>query len=214
MKKAILDHISKSSLQDILDLKDLKDAEWIWINEEIFGDILYNLKLDHIYDEKIIDQFLCEITLEEMIKGLVPVFERKEYVLVNQYFFSEIEKGYKPTEDINTYIFVKNKYYTKMLIKGMQYYHWILEAMAIDTYKKMGTDYKTLQETYEELYHENMRIIEEILSFGKYTFLSARWEFIRDTQELYFYKMNEFYHSWSKEEVMSIFSEIKQSENV
>ncbi|WP_129599653.1 hypothetical protein [Anaerophilus nitritogenes] len=213
MKKVILDHISKSSLQNILDLKDLKDAEWIWINEEIFRDILYNLKLDHIYDEKTIDEFLSEITLEEMTKTLLHVFQKKDYIFVNQYFFSEIEKGYKPTEDINTYIFVKNKYYTKMLIKAMKHYNWILKAMAIDTYKKMGTDYKTLKETYEELYNENMRIIEDILSFGKYTFLSAKWEFIRDTQELYFYKTHEFYHSWSRQEVLSIFCQINKNEN-
>lgn len=207
MKAFILEKIGKTSLENILDIDDFKDIDWIWVNREIFRDILYNLGFDKEFEEKDLEKFLYEIEDKEMIHVLIPIFNKKGYMCIDQQTFSNLEKEYKPTNDIKTTIFVKEKYYRKLSIKQINNYNWILKAMAIDTYFRMGLDYKNLKETYEELYMENTRILEDVLSLGEYNFLTGVWRFIKKTKELYFYKSGEFYNSWSEGEVHSKFEE-------
>jgi hypothetical protein len=210
LKNFILEKIAHASLKEIFDINSFKDMNWIWTNEEIFRDILYNLDLDKELDEEIIDNFLGNIKNEEMIDVLLKPFEEEGYMLIDQYLFANLEKEYKVTKDIDTFIFIKEKYYTKLFIRGINHYRWMLKAMAIDTYLKMGLDYKSLKETYEELYDENTRIIEEILTKGEYRFSTGVWKFIKETKELYFYKIGKFFNSWSEGEVAAKFEEMIQ----
>jgi hypothetical protein len=212
LKAFILEKIAKASLKEIFDSNSFEDIDWIWINEEIFRDILYNLDVDEEVEEEIIDNFLGNIKNEEMVHVLLKSFEEEGYILIDQHLFANLEKEYKVTEDIDTFIFIKEKYYTKLFIKGINHYRWMLKAMAIDTYLKMGLDYKSLKETYEELYDENTRIVEEVLTTGEYRFSTGIWKFIKKTKELYFYKMGKFFNSWSEGEVDAKFEEmIKRS---
>ncbi len=207
MKDQILQRIAAASLNHILDIEDFKNIEWIWVNREIFKDILYNLKIDEALGEMAVEKFLNEIEDKEMIKALLSPFQDKDYLPINQYQFSNLEKGYKPTEDIETIIFVKNKYYKKLSIQQISQYGWILKAMAIDTYFKIGLEYKSLKETYEDLYQENDRILEEILSKREYHFITGVWKFRSESKELSFYKQGEFYNSWSEGQADATFNE-------
>ncbi|QXM05472.1 hypothetical protein [Crassaminicella indica] len=207
MKKYILEKISNTLLSKIFHIASFEAVDWIWVNKEIFKDLLYNLDLDKEFDEKILDSFLEAVDDKEIINALINPFQKEGYTPINQWLFANFEKGYKITEDIETIIFVKEKYYRKLLIRAMHQYSWILKAMAIDTYK-MRIDDKSLKEIYEELYDENTRIVEEILSKGQYEFLIGVWKFIQDTKELYFYKAGKFFNSWSQGEVDAKFEEL------
>ncbi|QZY53831.1 hypothetical protein [Crassaminicella profunda] len=208
MKTFILEKIAHASLQEIFDINSFKDIDWIWVNEEIFRDIIYNLDLDKELDEEILDSILENLKNAEMINVLIKPFEKEGYIPIDQHLFANLEKEYKVTEDIETIIFIKEKYYTKLFIKGLNHYRWMLKAMAIDTYLKMGLEYKSLKETYKELYDENTRIIEDVLSKGEYEFSTGVWKFIQKTKELYFYKMGKFFNSWSEGEVDAKFEEM------
>ncbi|QEK12805.1 hypothetical protein FQB35_10975 [Crassaminicella thermophila] len=208
MKRIILERISKASLNKILDIDNFKDIDWIWVNREIFRDILYNLDLDREFEEEELEKFLKDIEDEVMIKELLGPFKKEGYLSLDQNLFANLEKGYKPTLDIDTIIFVKEKYYRKLFIKQINGYNWVLKAMAIDTYLRMGLEYNSLKETYEELYNENTRIIEDLLSTNEYAFLNGVWKFEKKTKELYFYKSGEFYNSWTEGEVNSRFEEL------
>ncbi|TCO74570.1 hypothetical protein [Marinisporobacter balticus] len=208
MKTFILEKIVQTPLKKILDVVDFKEMDWIWINREIYIDILYNLALEKEFDEAELERFLNKIEEKEMIQALIKPFEKEGYIPIDQNLFSNFEKGYRLTEDIETTIFIKEKYYRKLSIRQMRDYNWILQAMAIDTYLRMGLEYKNLKETYEELYMENTRMIEDILRVGEYTFQAGLWRFEKKTEELYFYKLGEFHKIWAEGEVSSKFEEL------
>ncbi|WZL74274.1 hypothetical protein QBE52_05925 [Clostridiaceae bacterium 35-E11] len=211
MKDIVLEKISTAALEKILDINNLENIHWIWMNREILRDTLLNLELDKMFGEESLEKCIDEITDEEFVQALLPSFKGKKYFPMNQYEFAELEKEYKPTTDIETTIFVKDKYKRQLLIRQINEYAWMLKAMAIDTYLRMGLDYKTLQETYEELYEENSRILQDILWSGEYVFSSGKWKFIKKTKELYFYKVDKFYHAWAEGEVLSKFEEMINS---
>lgn len=207
IKDKIFKAISRKPLEKIFDVDSIEDLDWIWVNREIFRDLCNNLKLDQEMGEEKIEEALKHTDDEEMIRWLSEAFQKRNYVLMNQFQFARLEKGYRPTKDIDTVIFVKHAYYRKLFIHLMRQYDWMLKAMAMDTYLKMGLDDKNLKEIYEEFYEGNSRIIEEIFEKGEYSYLKGTWKHISKTDELYFYKSKEFYGSWTEGEVLSKFEE-------
>lgn len=209
MSKEILESIKRASLEDILDIEDFTTLDWIWVNRELFSDIILNLKLDKTIGEAALEQLL-QVEDEEIFTTLEEPFRQKGYLPMHQLIFATLEEGYKPTEDIQTVIFIKAKKYKQLSIILARQYEWVLKAMAMDVYFRMGLDYHSLQETYEDLFEGNSRMIEQLLSEGEVSYLTGKWEYIRKTKELYFYKMNEYYNGWTEGETLSKFRELQQ----
>jgi len=207
MKEAVLEAISGASLKKILDIDDFEETEWIWVNKGIYKDIMFNLQMDHVYDEVQIEEFIDGVLDREMLDKLIKPFRSQGYLPMNQFQFAMAEKGFKPTKEIETVVFVKEKLYRKLMIRLMKDFSWILKAMALDTYFKMGSQYRSLMETYRELYEENGRIIDAVLSNEEHRYLTGRWKFERKTKELLFFKQDELYHSWGEGEAEARFQE-------
>ena len=142
-----------------------------------------------------------------MINSVDKPFKSKGYLPMNQILFSMAEKGFNPTKDIETTIFVKEKLYKKITIKLTNEFSWMLKAMAVDTFFKMGTQFQNLTELYNELFEDNTRIIETILSGEEHTYLTGRWKFERKTKELLFLKSEEIYQRWGEGEAEARFRE-------
>ncbi|MBF8982576.1 hypothetical protein IZY60_03395 [Lutibacter sp. B2] len=207
MKNDILRKISSYTVEKMLDIDDLETLDWIWINRELLQDILMNLSLDEEYEETEFKQIMENIDFEDIKNIFNRLLQSKDYICINQFLFASLESGYKPTTDIETTIFIKKEYYKKLYVKCIRTYEWILKAMAIDTYMRLGTDYDSLKEVYEELYADNSRIIEEVLSEGESRFLTGIWKFNKEQNMLYFYKLKKKYHGWSYEEANSMYDE-------
>ncbi|MBB6216264.1 hypothetical protein HNQ80_002363 [Anaerosolibacter carboniphilus] len=208
MKDRILSALSREeSLEKIFDIEKLEDHEWIWINRDVFLNMCYNIGLDAEMTEIEIEAALGKIEDHEIFQILVKAFRKRNYIPIDQFQFARLELGYRPTLDIETVIFVKEAYYRKLFIHLSRQFDWMLKAMAIDTYFRMGLDYKSLREVYEELYEGNMRIIEDVFQKGEYSYLTGTWKHARKTDELYFYKSNEFFCSWAEGAVSSKFEE-------
>lgn len=207
MKDKLLDLISNSSLEQILDINELDSMDWIWINRGIFRDILLNLSIDETFGEDILESFHDTVDDKELIDSLKKPFSSKGYIPVHQFLFSMYETGFKPTKDIETVIFIQEKSYKKMIIKLTNEFNWMLKAMAIDTFLKMGTNYSSIGDAYEDLYEGNSRIIEILLSKGEHTYLTGRWKLEKKTKELLFFKEDEIYQRWGEGEAESRFKE-------
>ncbi len=209
MSKRILESIRAASLETILDIENFEAFDWIWVNRELFPDIVLNLKLDEVMGEGALDQ-IYQIKDEEIFTVLEEPFQKKGFLPMHQLIFANLEEGYKPTEDIPTVIFIKEKKYKQLSIALAKQYEWVLKSMAMDTYFRMGLDYTSLQETYQDLYEENSRMIEQLLSTGEVSYLTGKWKYIRKTNELYFYRANEYHSSWTEGESQSNFRELHQ----
>lgn len=208
MKDKILSTLTQEeTLEKILDIDRLEDHEWVWINRDIFLNICYNIGLDAEMTETEIEDALRQTEDYEIIEILTEAFRKRDYIPIDQFQFSRLETGYKPTTDIETAIFVKEKYYRKLFIRLSKAFDWMLKAMALDTYFRMGLDYKSLKEVYEDLYEGNMRILEDVFRKGEHTYLVGTWKHVRKTDELYFYKSDEFFCSWAEGAVSSKFEE-------
>ncbi|AOT69089.1 hypothetical protein [Geosporobacter ferrireducens] len=209
MSKKILESIKGASLEAILDIEDFTTLDWVWVNRELLPDIVLNLKLDEVIGEEALEK-LQQVNDEEVFKVLEEPFRQKGYLPMHQLIFANLEEGYKPTEDIQTIIFIKAKKYKQLSIILSKQYEWVLKSMAMDTYFRMGLEYDSLQETYEDLYEGNGRMIEQLLSEGEVSYLTGRWQYIRKTNELYFYKVNEYHNRWTEGEALSKFRELQQ----
>lgn len=190
------------SIEDIFNTE--KDSDWIWVNKTIFSDLLYGLGyyLDN-EEEEILEQLG-----EEEVYALLEETLKPRYIRVNQFLFSTWEKEFKPTKDINTIIFVKKEIYQRMSIYCQNTYGWFLKAIAIDTYYKINSEFESLKECYEELYCDNYRIIEDILSTDNYQYLSGYWQYVSKENMLHFIKNEKFMNSWTEQQAESFYQEI------
>lgn len=185
-----------------------EDAEWIWVNKLVFADILYGLGFESEEDEA---DMAPEDFDEESVFELLQEALKPEYIKMNQFLFSTWEKNFKPTKDMRTIIFVKKKLYRKISIDCQRSYGWFLKAMAVDTYYKINSEYNNLRECYEEVYEDNYRIIEELLSLKKYLNVSAYWQYEIKENALYFYKKNKIMNRWTEQEAESLYNELASS---
>lgn len=196
--------IKTSTLEKLFNDEHISNIDWIWVNKETFKDILYNLELG--IDDDDIQKEIDGIEDKEIFNILNPIFENNGFIKVNQYLFSIWEEGYKPTDDIETIVYVKNKLYRQISIDIQIKYNWILKAIAVDTYLKIVDNYENFKECYKDLYEDNYRIIEDLLSRKKYLYLLASWEFRNNI--VYFYKQNKLINTWREKEIESYFDEL------
>lgn len=204
--KNLLNDLNKYTLKEMLYIEDLNEVQWIWFNYDTLKDVFINVSL---YDEREIEieEFIKNNNFNEMESYFDDIFKYNGFEKMDQNLFASLVEGFKVTKDIETIIYVNKGYYRKLYIKIMLEYNWMLKAMAIDTYKSIFRDYKTIKSTYEELFEDNSRILEEILSSGEYEFMSGRWKIDRKTNMLKFFKGKKFYNSWGKGEVNSVFKD-------
>lgn len=183
-----------------------EQPEWIWVNQTMFLDMVYNLGID-IPEEEEFDLF--DHIEQEKIFNLIEVRLKKiGYIRINQHFFAKWEKGFIPTEDIETIIFVRRDYYNKIGLYFQRKYEWLLKAMAIDAFFKVGGDYSSLKECYEDNFSENFRIIEDLMSLKTYRFFAGSWEFVSKDNTLLFIKEGQLMNVWAEGQAESFFNEM------
>ena len=187
------------------------EPEWVYVNKYVINDVLYSLDVEFEEDEED-EEFEEELSLEEESQIINTIGARLEacgYMKTGQDYFSFWEVGYKPTEDIETIIYMKTKTYNKMCIDMHNKYGWMLKALAIDTFYKIETSYKNLDECYQDLYEENYSIIEKMLSTEDFIYSSGLWNIWKKDKLLRFYKENQFTNSWTYEETISKYEELR-----
>lgn len=212
IKKQIYNSLSQVSLEEVLDITDVHNLDWFWINRDIFEDILKNIpSVDYYEREDEINNFLKSIKDEEFIKPLREEIEKRGFIESDQGFFGKLDKDYRVMEDIETWIFIKESYYNKLWIKKFNELEWVLKAMAINTYQRLDFPYSSLLETYRELFESNSRIIEDILVKGEYVLEGGKWILNEKIGSLTFYKNNKTFNEWGEGEVEFKFDELQLS---
>lgn len=210
IEQEIYNSLAQASLEEILDIKDINNLDWFWINRDIFEDILKNIGLkDYDQREEEIIAFLNTMKEEDFIKLLRNEIEKRGFIESSQDFFEKIDEDYRVLEDIETWIFIKESYYNKLWIKKCNELEWVLKAMAINTYQRLDFPYSSLLEGYKELFEDNNRIIEEILKNGKYVLESGKWILNDKLSSLIFYKHNKIFNEWGEGEVEFKFDELE-----
>ncbi|MBM7614886.1 hypothetical protein [Alkaliphilus hydrothermalis] len=189
---------------------DLKKEQWVWLNAEIFPDLIMNITDYDSYDD---DEELMEairgLSEAEFINIVATKMNEKDYMLVNQYLFEKLEGGFNVTDDIKTYIFVEKKYFMLKMIGKLKELEWVLKAMAVDSYQHI-TPEKKLRAIYEEDFYENMMILEELLIHNKYEKFNCVWRVIPETQALVFYKNEKQHRVWAEGNANFIYNELSK----
>lgn len=185
---------------DTLNISEIFNTEqnpdWVWVNQLVFQDIFYGLN-----ESEEIEEFILEdVNEQEIFKVLEEIFSQYQYIRINQHLFSTWEKEYKPTKDIETIIFVKDNIYRKICIDNFNKYKWFLKAIAIDTFYKINSAFNNLNDCYKDMYEDNYRIVEDILSLQNYQYVSGNWEYVSKDNVLLFTKNNKLVNIWTEEE--------------
>ncbi|RBP35928.1 hypothetical protein [Garciella nitratireducens] len=210
IENIIKEKLQQATLEEILDRKDIHSLDWFWVNRDIFEDILKNIpKFDYYEQEEEIKKYLNSIKDEEFIDFLRYEIETRGFIEISQNLFAKLDKEYRIMEDIQTWIFIHENYYNKLWIQKYNELEWVLKAMAINTYQRLDYPYDSLEETYQELFENNIRIIEEITDKGKYVLESGKWILNEKEGTLRFYKNGKIFYEWGKGEVESRFEELQ-----
>lgn len=206
-------NLDKFNIEKVFDLSE--NLNWIWFNKSLFSDILYALneelnfiEEDEDGEEMNPDSYLVDVDEEEIFDLMEELLKKHDYIRINQNLFSTFCQDYKVTKDIETILFIKKEYYIKMSIWLHKEYDWLLKAMAVDTYKRSSHNFKNFKACYEELFAENYRIIEDILSGEPYQFEENKWYFIHKTGSLEFEKAGQVARIWTKGEAESYYKNL------
>lgn len=210
IENIIKEKLQQATLEEILDRKDIHSLDWFWINRDIFEDILKNIpKFDYYEQEEEIKKYLNSIEDEKFIDFLRPEIETRGFIEISQNLFAKLDKEYRIMEDIETWIFIHENYYNKLWIQKYNELEWVLKAMAINTYQRLDYPYGSLEQTYQELFENNIRIIEEITDKGKYVLERGKWILNEKEGTLRFYKNEKIFYEWGKGEVEFRFEELQ-----
>lgn len=171
------------------------NKNWIDISRPVFNEIILVSDEQGILKNSDIEEFLRMVSDEDFIELIEQPFNRYGYINIDFELFSVMEKvkGYKN----KPYIFVKEEYFNKLLIKGFIKYEWALKAMAIDYNKYVDTD---ILNTYKEYFEGNTRIIEVLLRDKEYSWDNQLWKMDFNTNTLYNYQGTKKIVQWSMEE--------------
>lgn len=206
-----IEQIIKNSTVEELFQVNIKNQDWIWVNKDIFADIVYNVLEYESTDEDYLIEEINNISEDKLNEILNDKFKKIGWISVNQLLFEKLVDDFISTKDIETFIYVNRRFYTKKVIEKTNELSWILKAMAIDGYQHLSLENKTLLEIYEEYFNENGMLIEEILLRGEYKFLNvATWKLYEQTNLLEFYKMDERYRQWSEGNSNFMFYELSK----
>ncbi len=201
----LADHIEAIDINEIFE--ESEEVGWFWINRTVFSDIFFNLGFEVDSSENEADIF-GELDDNKVLDILEKAFKEIGYISMNQYLFSNWDKDFKATEDMVTLVFAKKELYRKISIHFQNRFGWFLKALALDTYYKINSEFSGVVECYKELYRDNYRIIEDILSNKEYQYLSGRWKYMTNDAVLLFYKGNKFMNSWTEQSAESFYHEI------
>ncbi len=205
----IIELLEKSQLSDLLD-GDFQDNRWVWLNKDTYQDLVLNV-MDYSLEE--------ELEVFSAIKGIkdsviIDIVRAKMkdigWIEVNQRIFQELESGFKPTSDIETYVFVEKKHYMSMMISKLKELQWILKAMAVDYYQHISPEGSSLQRIYDEFFNNNDMIIEELLLTGEYRKTPALWKFNKKTNSIYFCKSGKIHRQWAEGNASFVFYELNK----
>jgi len=211
-------NIKRLNIEKIIEDKDLEELfqlnfikqEWIWVNRDIFFDIVYNaLEYDSV-DEEELKKEIINISEDIFIEILTDKFKDIGWISVDQRLFEKLVEDFISTKDIKTYIYANRRFYNKNIIEKTNELSWILRAMAVDTYQHLALENKTLIQIYEEYFNENGMIIEEILLTGQYTLNVATWKLNEKSNLIEFYKVKERYSQWSEGNSRFMFNELSK----
>ena len=206
-----IEQIIKNSTVEELFQVNIKSQDWIWVNKDIFSDIVYNALEYEYTDEDYLIEEINNISEDKLNEILNDKFKKIGWISVNQRLFEKLVEDFISTKDIETFIYVNKRFYTKKIIEKTNELSWILKAMAIDGYQHLSLEDKTLLEIYEEYFNENGMLIEEILLRGEYKFLNvATWKLDEQINVLEFYKMDERYRQWSEGNSNFMFYELSK----
>ncbi len=203
----IIDLLEKSDLADLFS-GDFEENRWVWLNKDTFQDLVLNV-LDYALEEE--DEVFDAINKIEDL-AIIEIIRAKMkdagWLEVNQRIFQELEVGFKPTGDIETYVFVeKKRYMTKMLSK-LKELQWVLKAMAVDYYQHLSPEGSSLQKVFDEFFNNNDMIIEELLLTGEYKKAPALWKYNKKTNSLYFCKNGKIHRQWAEGNANFVFYEL------
>ncbi len=206
----LYDHIESLDINEIFETSE--EFGWIWVNRTVFSDIFYSLGFEVEEDEN--EAAIFEALDEnEVFDILEKTFKKSGYVRVNQFLFSNWDLNFKPTRDMGTIIFIKKEFHQKISIYCQNKFGWFLKAISLDTYFKVNSEFPSITECYEELYEGNYRIVEDILSYKNYQYMSGKWEYVPSDGILLFYKGSKFMNSWTEQEAESFYNEVTLAQN-
>jgi len=201
--------MQESGLEEMFQMNFTKQ-EWVWVNRDIFFDIVYNaLEYDSV-DEEELKKEIINNSEDVFIEILTDKFKEIGWISVDQRLFEKLIEDFISTKDIKTYIYVNRRFYNKNIIEKTNELSWILRAMAVDTYQHLALENKTLIQIYEEYFNENGMIIEEILLTGQYTLNVATWKLNEKSNLIEFYKVKERYSQWSEGNSRFVFNELSK----
>ncbi len=201
--------IEKNALEQLFHI-DFKNEDWIWINRDIFLDIVYN-GLDYsTINEDELKVEIENVSDQSFIELLSDKFKEIGWISVEQQLFERLVADFICTKDIQTYIFTNKRFYNRRIIQKTKEFNWIFKAMALDAYQHLAIEDKTLIEVFEEYFKDNGMIIEDILLEGKYEFNVAYWEFDAKTNLLEFYKLGKNYRQWTEGHSNFMFNELSK----
>lgn len=205
----IIDLMEKSQLTELLNT-DLKMSRWIWINKDMFRDLVLNVLEYDLVDEAEVFEAINGIDEGIFIGIIRRKMKELGWLEVNQRIFREIEKGFNITNDIETYVFVEKKLYMTGILQKLQEMQWILKAMAVDYYQHLSPENNNIQKVYDELFNNNDMIIEEILLTGEYKKQTGIWKYNKKSNAMYFFKNGKNHRQWAEGNANFVFYELNR----
>ncbi|SHE91941.1 hypothetical protein [Alkalibacter saccharofermentans] len=202
----IAQKIKSVPVEKIFGYEELKEINWLWINRDIFRDIIYSADTKDELEESEIDEFLRIIGDEDFVELLQDRMSDKGFVFMDSIRFKKLEKGFKDF-GVKTFIFVNRRYLARLLVHFNDEFDWILKAMTVDL---SGYNDRELQEVYKEYFENNARILEEIAVNGSYSQDLLEWDFDMDTNTLSCSYQGEKTSQWSGEEAITRFEELME----
>ncbi len=196
-------NILENATVDLLfDFKE-KPLNLIRLNRSNFAEIIKVADSQGQLKDTEIDMYLRMLSDEDFISIIQPAIEKGQYQWIKEENYSLLVEDYRPLKK-KDFLFISERYLTRLLIKTYARYEWLLKAMAIDYSKYLGED---LMETYKEYFESNNRIIELILLDGYYDESANHWEIDWEHTTL-IYSFGKKEVIWSKGEAENRFEEL------
>ena len=196
-------NILENATVDLLfDFKE-KPLNLIRLNRSNFAEIIKVADSQGQLKDTEIDMYLRMLSDEDFISIIQPAIEKGQYQWIKEENYSLLVEDYRPSKK-KDFLFISERYLTRLLIKTYARYEWLLKAMAIDYSKYLGED---LMETYKEYFESNNRIIELILLDGYYDESANHWEIDWEHTTL-IYSFGKKEVIWSKGEAENRFEEL------
>ncbi|KAB3529055.1 hypothetical protein [Alkaliphilus serpentinus] len=207
----IYNALEKSDLEDIFPI-DMEGQGWIWINEDIYFDILNNA----VGNDGDLEDYLTDqepVVYESVILDVLRQKMRdKGWMEVNQILFHEIYRDFIPTSDIKTYIFTDKRFFLKNVNRISRDMEWIYKAMAIDAYQHLIPEEGTLEQIFDRYFNDNFIILEGLIVGGSYSLNQGEWKYNKKENSLIFRKKGKEYRRWAEGNTNSVFRELTMNE--